>query len=500
VSVVRCSTSRLPRQRVPLAIYLIGLMMSSTALGLTSAGEGTANSRPNVLLICVDDLRPELGCYGVDYISSPNIDDLASRGCRFEQHYVQAPTCGASRFSLLTGTYGPAENDALFQRARRIEGQRESDDSGAGGTATLPEWFRQQGYATMSVGKVSHHPGGLGGPDWNDASIVELPGAWVRQPLTAGPWQHPRGLMHGLAHGEIRRQAQGMDLFQSEEGDDAIYPDGLIVDQSLVELERLAAAEEEQPFFLAVGLIRPHLPFGAPARYMEPYRDIQLPAIDHPEKPPGKTTWHESREFMKYNRWGRNPNQDAEFAEQVRKHYAACVSYADALVGRLLDRLDGLGLRDETIIILWGDHGWHLGEHSIWGKHSLFEESLHSPLIISYPAGVHQGNAAGAIVETIDIYPTLCELAGLPVPEFCQGTSLVPALEDPRVRIKEGAVSYQRNCATLRTATHRLIVHQDGHVELYDHDTPAGESHNIAADNTQLVETLTRQLRQRLPQ
>ena len=190
--------------------------------------------------------------------------------------------------------------------------------------------------------------------------------------------------MHGLAHGEIREDAKSMDLFQSTVGDDSIYPDGLTTDAALEQLQKLAY-DTEQPFFLAVGILRPHLPFGAPAKYMQPYPNATLPPTPHPEKPTGQTTWHNSGEFMKYNRWGRDPNHDAQFAIEVRKHYAACVTYADAQVGRLLEQLEAVG-RDNTIVVLWGDHGWHLGEHAIWGKHALFEESLHSPLIISPPA------------------------------------------------------------------------------------------------------------------
>jgi iduronate 2-sulfatase len=250
--------------------------------------DSPAPSRPNVLLICVDDLRPELHCYGAEHIVSPHIDELARRGCRFNRHYVQAPTCGASRYALLTGQYGPAGNNALFVRAQRAA--RDADQV----PPSMPQWFRSHGYVTVATGKVSHHPGGLGGSDWNDPSVVEIPEAWDRQLAPAGPWRHPRGAMHGLAHGEIRVRDGEMAVFQSAAGDDSIYPDGLILEQSLAELDRLSEPSQQQPFFLAVGLIRPHLPFGAPASYYETYRDIQLPPIPHPQKPAGRTTWHGS--------------------------------------------------------------------------------------------------------------------------------------------------------------------------------------------------------------
>ena len=449
----------------------------------------TAAEKPNVLLLCIDDLRPELACFGVSYIKSPNIDELAASGRAFYRHYVQAPTCGASRYTLLTGRYGTYGNNALFSRAAKL---KKSSDSVP---PSMPAWFRQHGYTTVSVGKVSHHPGGRGGQDWDDDDQPEMPLSWDRHLMPAGPWQHPRGAMHGLANGEIRVNAENMDVFQSTDGPDSIYPDGLTTEESLKQLDQLAN-DHTKPFFLAVGIIRPHLPFGAPAKYFEPYRDITLPPTLHPEKPQGKTTWHNSGEFMKYNRWGRDPNTDADFAVDVRKHYAACVSYADAQVGRLMKRLKDVGAADNTIVVLWGDHGWHIGEHAIWGKHALFEESLRSPLIVHYPGIRRPGESTRSIVETVDVFPTLCDLAGLPHPDFAHGVSLLPLLEDPNAS-GHPAISYARG-KTIRTDTHRLIVHRDGYVELYDHTTAAGETRNVADNNPKLVQQLLAKLNERL--
>ena len=445
----------------------------------------TAKEQPNFLLISIDDLRPELKCFGVDYIHSPNIDKLASQGRAFHRHYVQAPTCGASRYTLLTGTYGPADNGALFRRAEAMKGK------------SFPAWFRKHGYTTVSVGKVSHHPGGRGGGDWDDDAKPEMPGAWIRHLLPAGSWQHPRGVMHGLANGEIRKNAKDMDVFQAFDGPDTAYPDGLITNEALKQMDGLAKGDK--PFFLAVGIIRPHLPFGAPAKYMKPYREAKLPATPHPKKPAGKTTWHGSGEFMKYNRWKRNPNTDAEFALEVRKHYAACVTYADALVGRLLARLDELKLRENTIIVLWGDHGWHLGEHAIWGKHALFEESLRSPLIISHSSLANPGKATRAMVETLDIFPTICELADLKAPAGLNGQSLVPILKNPATK-GHPAYAYKRGVQTIRTDTHRLIAHKSGQLELYDHTLSPGETKNLAEAQPEKAAALLKQLRARLPQ
>ncbi|WP_166825906.1 sulfatase [Thalassoroseus pseudoceratinae] len=446
-----------------------------------------AADHPNVLLLCIDDLRPELGCYGVDYIQSPRIDALAKKGRIFTKHYVQAPTCGASRFALLTGTYGSYGNNALFKRSRELRSGAESVPP------SFPAWFKTHGYRTVSVGKVSHHPGGRGGSNWDDDSQPEMPNSWDRHLMPCGDWEHPRGAMHGLAHGEIRKNAKEMDVFQSKPGSDDIYPDGLITAEALHQLDDLAKDTAETPFFLAVGIIRPHLPFGAPAKYFEPYRDAVLPAIEHPSKPTGKTTWHGSGEFMKYNRWKRNPNTDAEFATEVRKHYAACVTYADTLVGRILDRLDQLKQRENTIVVLWGDHGWHLGEQAVWGKHTLFEESLRSPLIVSFDGMDDPGESSSAIVETIDIFPTVCELASIPRPNGIDGQSLVPNINDPKKQGTE-AVSYGSRATTIRTPTHRMVLHRNGYAELYDHRTPAGETVNIAEREPETVQRLTEKL------
>lgn len=448
---------------------------------------------PNVLLICIDDLRPELGCYGKSYIQSPAIDRLAQHSVLYRHHYVQAPTCGASRYALLTGRYGTANNGALFRRAERISKGQDVPPS-------LPQWFRQNGYETVSIGKVSHHPGGRGGPDWNDPQQPEMPNAWDLAHAPAGEWQHPRGWMHGLANGEIRRQAGQMAVFQHHDGPDAAYPDGLTVPLAQSELERLG--RQNQPFLLAVGLLRPHLPFGAPARDFQRYESVDLPPIPHPEKPQPPSTWHRSGEFMKYQRWGRDPNNDAEFADQVRRHYAACVTFADRQVGRLLQSLRDQSLDSNTIVVIWGDHGWHLGEHAVWGKHTLFEESLRAPLIIHDPRQKESKSGAimDEVVETVDVFPTLCHLSGLPLPEDLHG-SILPGFSDGAStanRERSGfAVSYFGNRRTLRNDRYRLIVHDGGQIELYDHQTTQGETHNRSGEMPEVVRRLNELLEKR---
>ncbi|MEO1856364.1 MAG: sulfatase [Rubritalea sp.] len=438
----------------------------------------------NVLLICIDDLRPELGCYGVDYIHTPNIDGLAAKSQVFKKHYVQAPTCGASRYTLLTGNYGPARNNALMLRAKKLKNNKLSP--------SMPAWYKEHGYTTCSIGKVSHYPGGLSGAEWDDPSEVEMPKSWDKSEMPSGAWKHPRGAMHALANGEIREKSGNMDVFQSTEGDDSTYPDGLITSHAQQQLKTLTKGDS--PFFLAVGFIRPHLPLGAPAKYLELYKDTKFPPIPHPNKPDGNTTWHESSEFMKYNNWGKDPRKDQEFATEVRRHYAACVSYADAQVGKLLTTLKETGADKNTIIVLWGDHGWHLGEHAIWGKHSLFEESLHAPLLISTPANKPASRSIDTVVETIDIFPTLCELTNLPIPSSINGQSMVQLMNNAD-KIDHLAVSYNARAATIRSATHRLIAHKNGALELYDFSAKDRGSINCAKQQPETAQLLIDKLK-----
>lgn len=470
-------------------MYKPSLITLLTAFVTLAAGAAPKN----ILLLCIDDLRPELASFGQSYIHSPNIDQLAEAGRPFFRHYVNAPSCGPSRCTLLTGRYGAPRNDALFQRAKML---KENPDAVM---PSMPEWFRTHGYTTVSVGKVSHHPGGLGGADWNDENSIEIPNAWNRSLMPCGDWQHPRGAMHGLANGQIRVK-KVMKPYQSAEGPDTIYPDGLIADEGIRQLEELAA--DGKPFFLAIGLIKPHLPFGSPKKYMAPYEGVELPPIPHPAKPKGITTWSGSGEFFgQYNHEGKDPRKDADYADLLRRHYAACVTYADKHVGDILARLDDLGLRDDTVVVLWGDHGWHLGEHAVWGKHTLFEESLRSPLIISFPGLGNPGAKSDAVVSTLDIFPTLCELTSVPTPGFAQGKSLVPQLKNP-VAPGHSAYAYWGGNRTLRTDRYRLTLHQNGAVELYDHTVPDAETRNVAAQHPQLVEQLKTRLaeqRQREP-
>lgn len=441
----------------------------------------------NVLIICIDDLRPELASFGETYIHSPNIDSLAAVSRAFSRHYVNAPSCGPSRYAFLTGLYGAEYRDkynqSLFERAQAI---KKMDPI----VPSMPEWFRKNGYTTVSVGKVSHHPGGRGGDDWNEDGIPEMPNAWDRHLMPVAEWQHPRGAMHGLAYGKIRTPNE-RDVMETVDGDDKSYPDGHIAEEGLHQLNELAKGDK--PFFLAIGLIKPHLPFGMPKRYLDLYENVDIPPVPHPEKPNGTTTWHGSGEFMNYNRQGKDPRKDEAYALELKKYYAACVSYADKHVGDILKKLRETGADKNTVVVLWGDHGWHLGEHAIWGKHSLFEESLRSPLIIHDPEMEDKGQMSDAVVESVDVFPTLCDLTGLPMPSFAQGTSLVPILADSKAKGHE-AVAIKSHATTIRTDQYRFTQHSSGEVELYDHHSAAKEQLNIAEKHPKMVVKLRKNI------
>ena len=463
-------------------LLVISLIISSAAFA----------QQKNILIISIDDLRPELNSFGATYIHSPNIDSLVSVSRGFNRHYVNAPSCGPSRYAFLTGQYGfqyrDNGNQALFARAEDVEKKKTEV------APSMPEWFRNNGYATVSVGKVSHHPGGRGGDNWDDATIQEMPNAWNKSIMPVAEWEHPRGAMHGLSFGKIRTTTE-RDVLETVKAGDKSYPDGHIIDEGLRQLDSLA--RNEQPFFLAIGLIKPHLPFGVPKRYLDLYENIDIAPIPYAVKPKGATTWHNSNEFMSYNRRGKDPREDHDFALELKKYYAACVSYADKHVGDILDKLKETGADKNTIVVLWGDHGWHLGEHAIWGKHALFEESLRSPLVIYNPEMKKGGEMSNSVVESVDVFPTLCNLVDLPVPEFADGISLVPILNNPQAD-GHAAFGFKKNATTIRTDRYRMVLHTTGEIELYDHRSVEKEQLNIAAQNLSIVRRLKQKIKDKI--
>ncbi len=431
---------------------------------------------PNILFIPVDDLRPQLGCYGHPQMVTPHIDRLAEQGVRFANAYCQVPVCGATRASLLTGVR--PSRDRFVSYATRV-------DDDLPGALTLPQHFRANGYETVSVGKVFHHL-----DDTDERSWSTPP--W--RPGAPGTWRNY--LTEENRRIEAANQSRGAPYEQTDVPDDA-YFDGQIAARAIEELHRLK--QTGRPFFLAAGFLKPHLPFNAPTRYWNYYRPADVPLADNPYRPNGAPdqsmhNWGELRHYFDVPREGPLPE---EMAQRLVHGYYAATSYMDAQVGRLLNELDRLGLADNTIVVLWGDHGWQLGEHGLWCKHCNFQTSLNAPLIIRTPDGARD-QAAPGIVEFLGVYPTLCELAGIEVPPHVQGASLAPLLADPRETGANVAFSRYYAGESVRCGDHLYTewIDDAGAITarmLYDHRTDAAENVNVVEqpENADIVARLS---------
>ncbi len=458
--------------------------------------EKKSGEKPNILFIAIDDLRPELGCYGMDYIKSPNLDKLASSGIVFTNHFVQVPTCGASRFSMLTGmlpkTTGHLSNEACH---KYISGQIET-----GKPETFIHHLKRNGYYTVGIGKISHYADGLlyGYTD-PVGSERELPHSWNELVFNPGKWETGWNAFFGYANGE-NRQSLNRQVKPYEMGnvDDLGYPDGLTAALAVQKLKELS--EKGKPFFLGVGFFKPHLPFNAPKKYWDMYNENEIPLAPFANIPENvnKASLHGSGEFNGYELGEEKasliqPLSD-DYARKVRHAYFACVSYIDTQVGKLLNELEESGLAKNTIVVVWGDHGWHLGDQLVWGKHTIFEKALRSAFIIKAPNTSTSGKTLDKVVSSIDLYPTLMELCGVEMPHQTDGKSLVPIMKNPLYQTWEDAsYGYYRNGISLRTQQYRLTKYfrdQKPLIELYDHQTDPNETVNIAAEKPEIVNQL----------
>ena len=430
-------------------ILLAGLMSRSV-----SAEEPL--KKPNVLFIAIDDLRPELGCYGANHIKSPNIDKLASQGVLFKLAYCQAPHCGPSRASLLSGVH-----------TLNYNGTPLSPEQLAPGKLTLPGAFRRAGYFTVGNGKIYHQREDDAKQSWSEPPFS----------LVNGPKENNHLTFHekDSANYAGGRNNRG-PFFEAPDVPDNTYIDGQTCEKTIKDMHRLA--KMDKPFFLACGFVRPHLPFYAPKKYWDLYDREKLALADNrytPKNAPrsltgsGEVHSYHDRD-IKYN--------STEFHKIASHGYYACVSYADTLVGKLLATLDELELRDNTIVVLWGDHGWNLGEHDFWGKHNLLHNSTHAPLIISAP-GFKKNVATDGIVELLDLYPTLCELCGIEQPEHLEGKSMVPLLHNPNLPGKKAAFTKWRNGLVVTTRDFTYTKYSNNQHMLYDHRIDPGENNNI---------------------
>lgn len=475
------------------------VLLVGTAAGAES---NERSNRFNVLLIAVDDLRPELGCYGASYAPSPNLDRLAQQGIVFSNHFVQVATCGASRFSLLTGR-SPARSGVTQGNHAFCQGATALLPHSPDGAQSLPELFRTSGYRTVCIGKLSHMPDGkVFDYQGRGDGRAELPNAWDELATPYGAWKRGWGAFFAYAGGRHREDGQGhRDVMEFVADDDEDLPDGLMARTAIDKLEALK--QTRQPFFLGLGFFKPHLPFVATKQDWQAMADADVPPPPHPQKP-ATAYWHGSGEFYGYTmpfpkrKPLRAPDQD-----RTRRAYLACVRYVDRQIGKVLDALDELGLAESTIVVVWGDHGWHLGDSQIWGKHTPFERAMHSPLIIRVPGMANAGRRCDALVETLDIYPTLLDLCRPAVTETAHplnGRSLRPLIENPNGAGREAAISYWKNAVSVRTKTHRLIAARNGgewtQIELYDLRDGADPINNVAESEPDLVKSLLRYIPQ----
>jgi iduronate 2-sulfatase len=453
-----------------IALLLFGLL----ALG------GAVAAPPNVLFICVDDLKPVLGCYGDPVAKTPNLDRLAARGLRFDAAYCNQAVCSPSRNALMTGlrpqTLGIYELSTNFRKA-------------APEAVTVAQHFMAHGYRTEALGKIFHRGHG----NTEDAASWSVP-HWVPGVETYALEESRANLREG------RNGARG-PATELADVDDAVYADGRTAREAV---RRLAVAAENpgQPFFLAVGFVRPHLPFVAPKKYWDLYDPATLPMPQVTEPPAGAPAYagQFGGELRQYNDIPQQGDVDPATARRLIHGYYAATSYMDAQLGLVLDALAGHGLEKNTIIMLWGDHGWHLGDHRFWCKHTNYEQAARIPLILAGP-GVAGGAATTALVETVDLYPTLAELAGLPARAGLDGLSFAPVLKDPARSARDSVIHvYPRNDKlgrAIRTGRHRLVEWkkigapaETAELELYDYQADPLETRNLAAEQPEVVAQL----------
>lgn len=472
----------------------------------------------NVLLIAVDDLRPELACFGKPHVHTPNIDRLASRSTIFERAYCQFPQCMPSRASMMTGMRPPGFR--LW-----------SNELATCGQPTLPGHLRSNGLTTVSCGKVYHKP-------LDDAvSWDELHTDTFAQtrPGRMEQWFHDYQLPENqrlteakftLTLAEVRERTEGLPpISECADAPDDAYVDATVARRAIEVLGRLSQAGK--PFFLAAGFYRPHLPWVAPKRYWDLYERDRIDLADNPFLPEGGVGISDLCDFLHYgdaeiqatySDIGRYRDDDFPALSEAKQRecihaYQACVSFVDAQIGRVIDELERLGLAATTAIVFWGDNGWHLGEHLLWSKVTHFDEATRVPLLVSVP-GTTAGERCRAIVETVDVYPTICGLLDLPIPAHCEGGPLVLGSNAEREPTRKPASTVTRSGRSIITDRYRLtryhaagtfpdeiVFDGRGLVELYDHDLDPAENRNVAQDPqySAVVADLSRELEARYP-
>ncbi len=480
----------------------IGLV--ALTAGATHADDDTGPRRTNVLLIYVDDLRPEINCYGKSKIISPNIDKLAARSLVFNKAYCQVPICMPSRVSTLSGMYARSRGQGILRRLLPK------------GLPSLPGHFKANGYDTISIGKIYHF-----NEDDPESWTKRYTDTFLERPLVCDGFCSGYQLEEnksGLTYSKTGRNRS--PLTECVDAPDNAYPDGATADKAVAELRKYG--ESGKPLFLAGGFYRPHLPWAAPKKYWDLYEREDIDLAKNPYFP---------KDAISRNNWGDLRHYGDEAVNAAAAHrgdysaetfpvlpedkqrelihgYWACVSFVDAQIGRILDTLDELGMAEDTVVVLCSDHGWQLGEHKLWSKCSNYEEAVRVPLMVAAP-GITNGDKTDALTELVDVYPTLCELTGLAVPEHVEGISMAPLLETPSRPWKTAAFNIWGGARSMRTDRYRLTVYDkempkgntyqlpgQGRYELYDYQADPAGNENIAVDpkNRKLLDTLIAQM------
>ncbi|CAN5466866.1 sulfatase [soil metagenome] len=477
------------------------LLVSLVFALLLTAISATASERPNVLLLLVDDLKPALGCYGDTVAKTPHIDALAARGMRFDRAYCNQAVCAPSRFTLMLGSHATSTGlYGLGSHLRKLEPD----------AVTLPQHFaRHGGYRTESLGKIFHighgnqgDPASFSVPHFGDKVIEYLD----PESTDGGMLTREEALFTNRELGRIHELPRGA-AFESPAVEDEAYADGRVAAETI---SRLRAAKERRtkdgtPFFIAAGFVRPHLPFSAPQKYWDLYDPAALPQPAHTNFPDGAPAVALKRggEIAAYKPVPDGGNVGDALQRQLIHGYYASTSFVDAQVGKVVGALDELGLAGETIVVLWGDHGFHLGDLGIWTKHTNFEQANRIPLLIAAPGVTRPDTSTRQLAESVDLFPTLAALAGLPAPAGPQptdGLSLVPVLENPAARVRDHAFHAYPNRKlgrAIRTERYRLVEWKaagddagSADYELYDYQTDPHETRNHAAENPEALAAL----------
>lgn len=385
------------------------------------ASVAQAQQKKNVLFIMVDDLRPELGCYGSEQAITPHIDRLGARSVVYQHAYCNVPVSGASRASLLTGVYPD------FSKKRFVDAETYSQQD-LPGVVTLPQAFKNNGYYTVSLGKVFHN--------YDDRVDSWSESPWIVSPA-GGDWavyNKWNVWKNDIPLDQLHPKSHRGPYYEAADVPDSCYEDNQIARKAVLELGKLK--EQQQPFFLAVGFRKPHLPFIAPKKYWDLYRreDIKMASNRFRSEDLPRQV-QSSRELYQYTHTDSTSTED--FHREARHAYYACVSFIDAQIGIVLNELERLQLSDQTIVVLLGDNGWHLGEHDFWGKHTLMRQSTETPLLVSLPGGAH--GVSQSIVEFVDLYPSLCDACNISRPTHLQGKSFLPTLKDLKKKHRDYA-------------------------------------------------------------